>query len=335
MVKRKDGTYQEKIKLSDGKYKYFYGKTKAEVLKKLQSFKEEEERGALFREVAEEWWEKHQTKVAHSTIRGYTARYKHAVDVFGDIPIKDITANQINATVLNLVDKQYSKKVVSTQLNVLNMIFDFAVINGYIEYSPCRSVATPKGLKKKKRELPTNADLKIVEESEWLFPFFLLYTGCRRGEALALRYEDIDWNRKIIHINKAVGYKANCPYEKTPKTESGIRDVILLDKLADKLEKKKHGLIFPNPKGEIWHESMIIRKWKQWQKKNGTSVTMHQLRHGYATILFEAGLEVKDAQYLLGHSTIAMTQDIYTHIRKERQEKNASKLNAYLNGTSE
>lgn len=334
MVKRKDGTYQEKIKLSSGKYKYFYGKTKAEVLKKLQQFTEEEERGALFRDVAEQWWEEHEAKVAHSTMRGYKARFDNAIETFGDTPIKNITTGHISAMILGLSRKKYSKKVVSTQLNVLNMVFDAAVIDGHIKFNPCTSVHVPKGLPKKKRELPTNEELMIVESSDWLFPFFLLYTGCRRGEALALRYEDIDWERKVIHINKAVGYKANCPYVKTPKTESGIREVVLLDKLAAKLKKGK-GLIFPNPKGEMWHESMIIRKWKQWQKKNNTTVTMHQLRHGFATILFEAGLDAKDAQYLLGHSTIAMTQDIYTHIRRERQEKNAQKLNAFLNGQSE
>ena len=331
MVKRKDGTYQEKIKLSNGKYKYFYGKTKAEVLKKLQNFKEEEERGALFREVAEGCWEEHEKEVVPTTHQGYSGRYKRALERFGDIPIKDITPKEIFDLLDAMKKEKYSKKTVSAQKNVLTMIFNYGILHNAITVNPCASVSLPTGLHSSKRAMPTNQELSVVEHTDWLFPFFLLYTGCRRGEALAVTYEDIDWDRKIIHINKAVGYKNHIPYIKDTKTEAGCRDVILLDKLAKRLPKKKHGLIFPNPQGEVWYESVIDKKWQKWRETNGITLTAHQLRHGYATILFEAGLEVKDAQYLLGHASSAITQDIYTHIRKERQERNAEKLNAYLN----
>ena len=166
MVKRKDGTYQEKIKLSNGKYKYFYGKTKAEVLKKLQQFTEEEERGAYFVDVAQKWWEEHENKVAYSTMRGYKARFDNAVDTFGATPIKDITTGDISVVITGLSRKGYSKKVVSTQLNVLNMIFDMAVVDGHIQFNPCTSVHVPKGLPKKKRKLPTNEELMIARTTK-------------------------------------------------------------------------------------------------------------------------------------------------------------------------
>lgn len=330
MTRRSDGLWQESMSIN-GKRKYFYGKTKAEVLKKIRDFEEQQESGRLFSEIADEWWEEHSEKVVPSTMRGYNARFKYALNRFDGMRIKDITAQDVTNVLKTLQNKKYSGKVISTQLNVINMILNKAVIDGDILYNPCSAIQLPKGLPKKKRELPTDKEFEVVEKSDWLFPFFLLYTGCRRGEALAVTYEDIDWEKRVIHINKAVGYKSNTPYIKSTKTEAGYRDVVLLDKLADRLDRSKKGLIFPNPKGEIWHESMLTRKWKQWQKKNNTSVTAHQLRHGYATILFEAGLDAKDAQYLLGHSTIAMTQDIYTHIRQTRQQEYARKLNDFFN----
>jgi integrase len=329
MTKRKDGTYQEAITIN-GKRKYFYGKTKAEVLRKIQEYQGEVERGRLFKDVAEEWWEEHEKKVVPSTLRGYNARYEYAVNFFGDEPIKGIPATEIANMLAVLQNKGYSKKVVTTQLNVINMIFCHGMLHGDCNFNPCVAVPIPKGLPKKKRELPTEDELKSVEESEWLFPFFLLYTGCRRGEALAVTYEDIDWDKKVIHINKAVGYDGNEPYIKSTKTEAGCRDVILLDKLAERIPKNKHGLIFTNTLGKMYHDSNIQRKWKQWQRNNNTEVTAHQLRHAYATILFEAGVNVKDAQTLLGHSTIAVTQDIYTHISNSRREETAKTLNEFL-----
>ena len=329
MTRRKDGTYQEALTIK-GKRKYFYGKTKAEVLRKIQEYQGEVERGRLFRDVAEDWWEEHEQKVVPTTHQGYSGRYKYALECFGDTPIKSIAAREIQNAINLLASKKFSKKTVSTQLNIFNMIFNYSILHGDCETNPCSAVQVPKGLPKSKRELPTNEALAVVEKTDWLLPFFLLYTGCRRGEALAVRYEDIDREKKVIHINKAVGYKNHVPYIKSTKTEAGCRDVILLDKLEKRIPKKKTGLLFPNPKGDVWYESCLDNKWKAWQKKNNVNITAHQLRHGYATILFEAGLEPKDAQYLLGHTTIAVTQDIYTHIRQQRQDANAQKLNDFF-----
>ena len=330
MVKRKDGSWQEKIRLKDGKYKYFYGKTKAEVVKKIQNYKEDEARGVLFRDIAEEWWDKHEREVSPTTARGYKARYEHALSEYGNRAIETITPTEIDMVIRRLQYDKYSRKVVSTQLNIFNMIFNYAVVNGYVSNNPCSSVKIPKGLPKTRRKLPTAEEIEVVKRSEWLFPYFLLYTGCRRGEALALRYEDIDWENKVIHINKAIAYGSNAPTVKTPKTEAGVRDVILLDRLAERIPKNKTGYIFTNTEGRPYHNSNVQRKWKQWQKANNTTVTAHQLRHGFATILFEVGVDPKDAQALLGHSSVAITQDIYTHIRRERQKETAEKLNAYL-----
>ena len=78
------------------------------------------------------------------------------------------------------------------------------MVCGYVNYNPCIAVKVPAKAGKKKRDLPPNDEVEIIKESVndefGLFPFLLLYTGCRRNEALALRYEDINWDDKIITI---------------------------------------------------------------------------------------------------------------------------------------
>lgn len=329
LKKRSDGRYQQSITLPDGKRKVFYGKTQAEITRKIAAFRYEEQEGPTFEEVADEWWEEHQKHLVPSTIRGYTASLRRVREQFSGRRIKDITPQQCASFLRSVAAQGKGKKVCHTQLNVMSMIFDSAVLSGDIMYNPCAAVKLPSGLKAEKRELPTEKDFQIVASSDWLFPFFLLYTGCRRGEALALTYEDIDRERKVIHITKAVGYASNQPYIKTTKTDAGRRDVILLDALAARLPSGT-GLIFPNKQGGLYLESQLRREWAEWQTANGTTVTPHQLRHGYATILHDAGIDVKDAQYLLGHSTIAMTQDVYTHIRQSRIADASQRLNDFV-----
>lgn len=90
-------------------------------------------------------------------------------------------------------------------------------------------------------------------------------------------------------------------------------------------------LFSPDKGGTPLTESEYARLWKNYVLSTGISCSAHQLRHSYATLLFETdGVELKDAQTLLGHSTAAMTQDVYTHIRDTRQERTAQLLNAKL-----
>ena len=78
---------------------------------------------------------------------------------------------------------------------------------------------------------------------------------------------------------------------------------------------------------------MFRDRWAEYCQAIGHDITAHQLRHGFATILFEAGVEDKDAQELMGHSSIAVTRDIYTHIRQSRRTQTAEKLNGFLSSS--
>ena len=103
----------------------------------------------------------------------------------------------------------------------------------------------------------------------------------------------------------------------------------MLDVLADKLPKgKPDALLFPNESGELMRETQFQRQWELYCKATGLSITPHQLRHAYATILFNAGIDDKDAQELLGHANLSTTRDIYTHITQRRREKTAAILNS-------
>lgn len=329
MKKRADGRYQQSFTLPDGKRKVLYAKTKSELTRKIAEYRYEESEGRMFESLLDDWWDDKTKHIVPSTVVGYHASVVRARSHFEGQRIKSITPMQCDTFIRLVASDGKSKKTVHTQLCVLSMIFDYAVLHGYIPFNPCASVKVPSGLKSKKRELPSDDDLQIVERSDWLFPFFLLYTGLRRGEALAITYEDIDREKKVIHVTKAIGFDNDHPYLKSTKTESGRRDVILLDKLAARIPNKKHGLLFEH-KGGYYTSSAIQREWERWQRANNTSMTAHQLRHGYATILHDAGIDVKDAQYLLGHSSVSMTQDIYTHIRQSRIVEAGRKLNDYF-----
>lgn len=342
MKQRKDGRWVKKITLPNGKSKYFYStenterKAAADIAQQLLMYGEKQERGKLFQNVAEEWSDKHFPTLQENTLKQYRAAKKDVVDYFRDYHIADIKPPHVNAMIAALVSDGYAHKTVKSRLLVMNLICKFAIMSQYIENNPCQYVTLPKNLPKKKRETASVTDITKIKENAdtptGLFALFLLLTGCRRGEALALTPSDIDWTNNIVHITKTVEWIGNRPNIKPcPKTDAGIRDIPIPQTLVEKLQPRKKGkYLFPNDKGELMDNSQVTRAWNKYQKETGITITPHQLRHAYTTMLFDANIDVKTAQRFLGHSDIKTTLDIYTHLSESRIDNSTAKLMNYI-----
>ena len=221
--------------------------------------------------------------------------------------------------------------------SVIVQLFRYAVMQGDIDISPATEVELPRGLPKKAREALTVEQIKIVTECRtgdwWLLGLALLWTGCRRGEALAVQFKDIDRERKLLRISKSVYYDGT-PKIKEPKTESGIRTVALPDVLLDVLPKgKPNHYLFGGERLLTMYED--IKGWEKYQKETGLTITPHMIRHGYATMLHSAGVDAKEAQALLGHSNISTTMDVYTHVTSEQLDIALKKINSYAKSSYE
>ena len=333
MVKRKDGRWQEQMTITEGgrtRQKYFYGRSKKEVLQKIRAYQEDQERGPLFETVADEWWEMHEPTLAYTTTKPYRPAIRRAKEHFGKTYIRQIKPTDINRFLMDFIREQHAaQKTAKTQLMVINLICKYATANGYIPFNPARDISVPRGLAHEPRDMASDLDLARIKDSTdctfGMFAYWILYTGLRRGELLALTWKDVDIKTRTITVNKSVYHISNMPQVKEPKSAAGIRTVPLMDKLLEKIKPGK-GLVFPGPSGGHIKEMEFKRLWYAYAKESGVSCSPHQIRHAYATMLFENDIEVKDAQQLLGHAYATTTQDIYTHIRQTRKEKLNQKL---------
>lgn len=311
---------------------YFYGKTEREINKKIMLYTQKAQIGRSFSEIADEWWEEAEPKLALQSIRSYKLAMSRAVTFFNDTPAKDITAKDIQKYLNTLASQGYSQKVVSNHRMVVNRILTHAVMEGDTDLNPCASVKTPTDLPKSTREAANRSDEQIIKDNveQWLFPFFALMTGMRKGEILALKWKDIDFNKNYIYVTKSVAHNGNKPVIKTPKTEAGNRIVPLLTPLRNELLKRNgkpdEYIISDDGKSPLTNRRFITL-YDNYRKATGITATAHQLRHSFATIAFEADLDPKSVQEILGHKQLSTTMDIYTQFREKKLAAAADLLN--------
>lgn len=342
--RRKDGRMVEKITVK-GKRVSFYSnepndkKAMQEIQRKILEYTGELERGKRFNEVSDEWASEHLEKLTYNTASRYKCHIEYAKDFFKNADITKITANHIKNLMQSRIKKGYAGKTVKNQMSVVKMIFEYACINGYLEQSPCLFLRVPANLPKTKREIPTTEEIEIINNSYddgifGLLAYFVLYSGLRKGETLALTYNDIDFKNKRIYVTKAVYFVGNTPHIKAPKTEAGTRVVPLLDCLAEKLNKNAIGLIFHDSNGSLMRNGYFTKHWKKFCESKGIHVGLHQLRHAYASyILHDTGIDVKTAQEIMGHADIQTTQNIYTQLTEAKLNQATEKLNNAFKGS--
>lgn len=329
---RKNGLLQTVVTVS-GKRHTFYARSDREMAHKLMEFREETDSGMFFREVAEEWWMQHEPTLSPNSLRNYIPAYRRAVEEFGDARIRTITPGQIDSY-LHIFAQTHAAKTTTTQLGIINQIFRFARIHGYIDSVPTDIVSVPRGLPKNVRLLPSDRDVAAVRANldipiMGLFAYLLLYSGLRRGEALALQYRDIDVHNKKIYVEKSLCAYRNDPIIKTPKTEAGRREVPLVDALIDVLPEGKPSDYLFLRDGHLITDSDFDTLWGWYCRDTGITASPHQLRHWFATLLYDAGIDKFEAARYMGHTSAQMTE-IYTHITKSRTTGSLDRLNAAI-----
>lgn len=337
MKPRKDGRYAKK-KVINGKAVFFYSDEKTEraaqkdIDRQMLAYASKVEESENFGAIAEEWLSMKKDEVGHKTY----LTYKETVSRLGSLANKKIDALQasdVQSIINRLYNQGYSKTVILRAKGVVSMTLDYAIGKNIKVYNFTRSVTIPRNAKRSERSALTDAEIETVaahvNDEFGLYPFFLMYTGLRRGEALALQWRDVDMEHSIISISKSIEFSSAAGRTKAPKTESGVRQIPILAPLVPYLKGgKTDEYVFGGSRH--YSETMIRRRWDKYLSTTGLHITQHQLRHTYATMLYRAQIDAKTAQHLLGHSDVSTTLNIYTHIAKELDADVTAKINAYL-----
>lgn len=308
-----------------------------------------------FEELAQLWLENYKTTVKPSTFENVKSKVeKMTEEHFKELKLKKITVAYCQKIVIKL-SKSYV--LYNHYLSVINRIFKYAVLMDVLNSNPFDKVIKPKSRQTQrkgnfltKEELKEFLKLAQTATLSYFFPLvhLMAYTGLRQGEALALKWSDIDFENKKITVDKtAVRIKEKQTLQ-TPKTKNSKRVISIdpttlsilkswkKDQIKIHFKNGKHfegdgNFIFTNERAEWVHIHNFIRYFKRFIADHKLKpITPHGLRHTHASLLFSAGVEPKNISDRLGHSTVQITLDLYTHITEEQRTDTVDKLLEYM-----
>lgn len=268
------------------------------------------------------------TTVSETVYKAYKARIEnHIIPAIGPLKLKAVKPTHLQE-IMN-VQAGKSKTHCDKLLVTIKGIFRQAVKDELIRKDPSEDIAEPKAKDGTHRSLSSeeraHALLTAQTHNFGLAVKLMLLCGLRPQEAMALRWSDVDRVNKRLIVRQAVK-KDNTIAE--TKTSAGARDIPIPPVLWNSLKfpDDLNQWMIKNLRNERHTYTSMRGGWKRFKKAAGIDCDMYDLRHTYCTDLEAAGVPINVAKYLMGHSSIAVTSRIYTHMREDTLASAAEKI---------
>ena len=310
-----------------------------------------------YQELTSLWWESYKNTVKPNTQGNVrTLIDNHILPTFGEYKLDKLTTPLIQSIINKLADKanrgEEGAFLHYDMIHALNKrILQYGVTMQAIPSNPARDVVLPRNTQKAKRQKLKHFDnqelkkflvyLDNLDNCKYRYYYdltlykFLLATGCRINEALALSWSDVDLDNAIVHITKTLNRYLEI---NSPKSQSSYRDIDIDQETVSMLKQYKlrqtkeawkigqrESVVF----SDFIHEYTSIVKLKKrllthFKHADVPNIGFHGFRHTHASLLLNSGIPYKELQHRLGHSTLSMTMDIYSHLSKENAKKAVS-----------
>ena len=369
--KRKDGRWEGRYTAGrdpdTGKaiYKNVLGKTQAEARAKLKAAIEEAkglDAAKAGRYTVGQWmevWFEHYAKVkvrpsSHQTYRGYIDN--HIKPNIGKIPLEKLTSLELqkfykklltNGRVDRLESRHQAKglspKTVRNIHQIISSAMSLAKEQKLIVANPAEGCALPRLEHREMKTLPVEQLQSFLREAKESGVYELYYlelaTGLRRGELLGLKWEDIDLERGDLRVRRQIARINGEVVEAPLKTKNAYRTLPLAEDTVSILLEQKEKVggspwVFPSPTGGPISPDSVLHMLHRVLKRAGLPrIRFHDLRHTFATLALQSGVDVKTVSGMLGHFSAGFTLDTYAHVTTASQRQAAKTMGSVISGS--
>jgi integrase len=363
VFRRKDGRYVAQVRLENGKKKQRYFQTQKEANAARRKMLHEKEQGTLpvgpqqtLKTYLDQWLEQvHKPTIRIGSYNAYRIMLdNHIIPALGHIPLQRLNPQQVQAFYASKLNEGLSLRRVRGLHSVLHSALAIAMKWNLVGRNVCDLVSPPVPKRHEIQPLTLEQAQRLLQAArehklETLLTLALA-TGMRRGELLGLRWQDVDFEAGCLHVRRSVGRTGKYGLiESEPKTERSRRTIVLPAFVLAALKQhqqqqramrdeagnewQEHDIVFCGRNGRYFDLTSLDYHFKKLLKSAELpNIRFHDLRHSAATLLLGRGVHPKVVQELLGHSTISMTLDIYSHVLPSIQQEAMSKLDDLFGG---
>jgi integrase len=302
-------------------------------------------------------WLRSRRSLRESTVRSYEGHIRrYIVPAIGHLVLTELSTEHIDAMYERLLHPDGAKRRLSTSTIVrihatLMSALNAAVRSGRLSHNPAVHIELPAPRRLEQKvwtasELMSFLDVHIDDEMHALFALLGL-RGLRRGEALGLRWSDVDLRSLELRVVQQLTVDHGVPSFGPPKSRAGDRIVAIDEwmaqilhfrrsqqRLAGKLngwEAEDHTLVFTDAQGGYLSPIAVTRRFDRLVAETDLPrIRLHDLRHTSASIGLASGESLLEVSRRLGHSSVAVTGDIYTHVSSEAAQAAADRMSRYM-----
>jgi len=302
-----------------------------------------------------EWLDFRRTKNSISTYKQLVNKTNsRIIPVLGQLILSNLNHKHIQQFHNSLFEDGLSEHYIITLHSILSRSLNDAIKLGYLKTNPATVIGKPKLNTNITYNIWTLDDCKKflthAENSSYFIVFLLaIYTGMRRGEILGLKWDDIDFDTKKIYLRRNLYYENKENFQlKEVKTKSSIRQIVLDDYVINHLKKHKqvtdekkllnkdyfrdYNLVCSCDDGTPFQPQNVGANFRKITKQIGLKpIRFHDLRHSHATNLLKLGVNPKVIQERLGHKSIQITLDIYSHVLPDMQQNSMNIFSNAMN----
>jgi len=360
IYRRRDGRWAATISLDNGTRKTYYGKTRRDAAAKLHAAIDKRRNGlplAGERQTTgaflNNWLEAIRPRVRESTYRGYKSKIRvQLIPALGRIPLARLTPQAVEAALAQRIAAGLAPRTAYHLRSILRAALNDALRWGLVGRNVAALVEAPRVPQSDFQPLSIDETRRLLDAMrgdrlEALYSVALAM-GLRQGEALALRWDDVDLDAATLTVSGSLGRSANGALVRSEtKTARSRRTLAMPDVVTTALRAHRTrqlqerlaagnlwhdtGLVFTRPDGRPLHGSSVTRAFQQRLAAAGLRrLRFHDLRHACATLLLAQGVGPRVVMDVLGHSNISLTMNLYAHVLPESRRLAAETMDAVL-----